>query len=68
MCSGSSFKDHFDGQVAVIGNFPYNIPARFFFMWWNKESIPEVVACFEGKWRNGSLHHREKKITVFPAL
>ena len=39
---------HFDGQVAVIGNFPYNISSQILFkIIDNYERIPEMTGMFQ---------------------
>ncbi len=43
-----NLRDHFDGQVAVIGNFPYNISSQILFSVLDqKEKVPEIVGMFQ---------------------
>ena len=43
-----SFKENFEAEIGIIGNFPYNISSQILFkVIENKESIKEVVGMFQ---------------------
>jgi 16S rRNA (adenine1518-N6/adenine1519-N6)-dimethyltransferase len=43
-----NLKDYFQGQYAIIGNFPYNISSQIIFkMLENKDQVPELVGMFQ---------------------
>ena len=61
-----NLSDIFSGEVAVIGNFPYNISSQILFnIIENYQQIPEMVGMFKRKWQNVPQRFPEPKIMAF---
>ena len=61
-----SLADQFDAQLAVIGNFPYNISSQILFRVIDKEhEYPNLRACFKKRLQRASVKSRVVKPMEF---
>lgn len=53
-------------EIAIIGNFPYNISSQILFkIIDNYAIIPEMVGMFQKKWQNAPLPCQKRRIMAY---
>lgn len=56
----------FGDNIAIIGNFPYNISSQIFFhVLKYRDNVIEIVGMLQKKWQNVSVQPREVRHTAF---